>query len=231
MKTAWLSSSAPPAPRGTVYGAALNFRDALAALGDAVHAAPYGSPPRAPILYIKPRNTWISDGTPISLPVGHDAVVAGPTLGLVIGRSARRVSPASALDHVFGYTLVNDLALPHASYYRPALQQQCRDGFCAIASEVVPRAAIADADALEIRVVIDGVKRFQSSTAGMIRPVRQLISDVSEFMTLHSGDLLLTGLPANLPPVRAGQRVAIEIDGLGRLENPVISEAAAMGGT
>jgi 5-oxopent-3-ene-1,2,5-tricarboxylate decarboxylase/2-hydroxyhepta-2,4-diene-1,7-dioate isomerase len=228
MKTAWLSLSAPPAPRGTVYGTALNFRDALAALGDATHAAPYGSPPRAPILYIKPRNTWIGAGMPIPLPAGHDAVVAGPTLGIVIARPARQVSPAAALDHVLGYTLVNDLALPHTSYYRPALQQQCRDGFCAIGPEVVPREAIPNADALSVRVWVDGVSRLASSTAGMIRPVRQLIAAVSEFMTLRSGDLLLTGLPANLPLVRAGECVTIEIEGLGRLENPVMTATANM---
>jgi len=228
MKTAWLSLSTPPAPRGTVYGTALNFRDALAALGEATHAAPYDSPPRAPILYIKPRNTWIGAGMPIPLPAGHDAVVAGPALGIVVGRPARQVSPAAALDHVLGYTLVNDLALPHASYYRPALQQQCRDGFCAIGPEIVPRAAIADTDALSIRVWVDGVSRLATSTAGMVRPVHQLIAAVSEFMTLHRGDLLLAGLPANLPLVRAGERVTIEIDGLGRLENTVVPVTAGV---
>ena len=230
MKTAWLSPAAAPATRGTVYGTALNYRGALAALGAAVHAAPYGSPPRAPVLYIKPRNTWIGSGSPIPLPAGHEAVLAGPALGLVIARAARRIVPQAALEHVLGYTLVNDVALPHDSYFRPALQQQCRDGFCAIGDEVVAAERIGNPDSLEVGVWIDGIRRLTSSTAGMIRSVRQLIADVSEFMTLRAGDLLLTGLPADLPQVRAGQRVAVAIEGLGRLENPVIEAAALASG-
>lgn len=225
MDTAWLSFASAPATRGTVYGTALNFRSALTALGDATRAAPYNAPPRAPILYIKPRNTWIGDGAPIPLPKGHEAIAAGPTLGIVIGRPARRVCPAVALDYVLGYTLVNDIALPHSSYFRPALQQQCRDGFCAIGPAVLARSAIKNVDALAIRVWVDGVLRLTSTTAEMIRPVRQLVADVSEFMTLHAGDLLLTGLPANLPLVRAGQCVTVEIEGLGRLDNPVVAAA------
>ena len=226
MTTAWLSFASPPATRGTVYGTALNFRGALAALGDAVHAAPYGAPPRAPVLYIKPRNTWIGDGAPIPLPSDHEVVAVGPSLGLVIGRAARRIDPAVALEHVLGYTLVNDLALPHASYFRPALRQQCRDGFCAIGTEVVDCGRVRNADALEIRVWVDGALRLASNTAEMIRPIRQLIADVSEFMTLQAGDMLLTGLPAKLPLARAGERVALEIEGVGRLENPVVAEKA-----
>ena len=222
MNTAWLSFASPPAPRGTVYGAALNFRSALSALGDAVHAPPYGAAPRAPVLYIKPRNTWIGAGAAIPLPSGHDAVLVGPTLAVVISRATRRVSAAAALDSVLGFSLVNDVALPHTSYFRPALQQQCRDGFCAIGPELVSCAQLENIDDLEIRAYVDGTLRLTSTTAEMIRPVRQLIADVSEFMTLHAGDLLLTGLPANLPLARAGERVTVEIDGLGRLENTVV---------
>jgi 5-oxopent-3-ene-1,2,5-tricarboxylate decarboxylase/2-hydroxyhepta-2,4-diene-1,7-dioate isomerase len=229
MTTAWLSLASPPATRGTVYGTALNFRGALAALGEAVHAAPYDAPPRAPVLYIKPRNTWIGDGAPIPLPTGHEAVVVGPSLGVVIGRAARRIDPAAALEHVLGYTVVNDVALPHASYFRPALRQQCRDGFCVIGTEVVDRGRVKNPDALDIRVWINDALRLSSTTAEMIRPIRQLIAAVSEFMTLQSGDMLLTGLPANLPLARAGERVALEIEGLGRLENPVIAERALPG--
>ena len=223
MTTAWLKFASPPWTCGTVYGTALNFRGALAALGGTVYEAPYGAPPQAPVLYIKPRNTSIGDGAPVPLPADHEAVAVGPTLGLVIGRAARRIDPSAALEHVLGYTLVNDIALPHASYFRPALKQQCRDGFCVIGTEVVERGRVKNADALEIRVWVDGALRLTSTTAEMIRPIRQLIADVSEFMTLQAGDMLLTGLPANLPLARAGERVALEIAGVGRLENPVVA--------
>ena len=226
------ASPAYPAPataRGTVYGTALNYRGALAALGDVVRAAPYLVPPRAPVLYIKPRNTWIGDGDPIPLPTGHAAVVAGPALGLVFGGATRRVSPAQALEQLRGYVLVNDVALPHDSYFRPALQQQCRDGFCAIGANIVERARIADVDALTVRVHVNGTLRLTNSTAGMIRNVRQLIADVSEFMTLQAGDILLTGLPEHLPLAGAGDRITVEIDGLGRLDNPVVPAASLAG--
>src|SRR2546427_3028968 len=85
---------------GTVYGTALNFRGALAALGDAVNAAPYNVPPKAPVLYIKPANTWIGYGAPIPLPSDIAAVQIGATLGIVIGRAACRVPVGRALDFV-----------------------------------------------------------------------------------------------------------------------------------
>src|SRR5439155_26173363 len=115
---------------GTVYGTALNFRGALAALGDAVNAAPYNVPPKAPVLYIKPANTWIGYGAPIPLPSDIAAVQIGATLGIVIGRAACRVPAGRALDFVAGYTIVNDVSVPHDSVYRPAVRHQCRDGFC-----------------------------------------------------------------------------------------------------
>jgi len=212
---------------GAVYGTALNFRGALAALGAAVSAAPYLAPPRAPILYIKPRNTWIGHGAAVYLPAGHEAVALGPTLGVVIGRAATRVASASALDYVGGYTVVNDLALPHDSYFRPAIQQQCRDGFCPIGPWIVEASAIADPDALPIRAYLNGTLRLQTNLAELIRPLRQLISDVSTFMTLRSGDVLLVGLPENLPLARAGDLMAIEIEGIGRLENRLLAEPGA----
>lgn len=210
--------------RGAVYGTALNFRGALAALGAAVSAPPYQVPPRAPILYLKPRNTWVGHGAAVCVPDGHESVALGPTLGVLIGRSATRVSVAAALDHVAGYTVVNDLALPHGSYYRPAIAQQCRDGFCPIGPWVVEAAGIADPDALRIRAYVDDRLCLESSTAELIRPLPQLLCEISAFMTLRAGDLLLVGLPENLPLARAGERMTVEIEGLGRLENPLVAE-------
>ena len=218
----------PSALSGAIYGTALNYRGALAALGDAMQAAPYLAPPRAPVLYIKPRNTWISAGAPIPVPSGHEAIVVGPSLAIVIGVAARRVSAAAALHHVAGYTIVNDAALPHDSYFRPAIQQQCRDGFCAIAPVMTQCQALPNTAELAIRVWIDDLLCLHSNTNQCIRSVSQLIADVSAFMTLHRGDLLLTGLPENLPLARAGQTVTIEVEGLGRLQNPVVNAVSAL---
>src|SRR4051794_31151366 len=89
----------------TVYGALLNFRDTLDALGGVMHEPPYKAPPRAPVLYIKPRNTLAADGARIVVPRGVDALRMGGTLAVVMGRVACRVREADALAYVAGYTV------------------------------------------------------------------------------------------------------------------------------
>ncbi|ROZ71302.1 fumarylacetoacetate hydrolase family protein [Ramlibacter sp. WS9] len=213
------------ARRGTVYGTLLNHRDALAALGNTVNELPYKAAPEAPILYIKPRNTWIAPGEAIAVPTGVDELEMGATLGLVIGRPACRVSEADAMNFVAGYVIVNDVSVPHESYYRPSLRFKVRDTFCPI-GPFVARDAIASPDALGIAVMIDGETVQRASTAGLIRSAARLIADVSDFMTLAPGDILSVGVAAGAPRARAGQRVSIAINGLGRLDNPLVAEGA-----
>lgn len=212
---------------GTLYGVLLNYQGALAALGDAVHQPPYKAPPKAPVLYIKPANTWIGDGAPIPVPADIEALQMGAALGVVIGRTACRVPAGAALDYVAGYVVVNDVSVPHDSFYRPSIRLKCRDGFCPIGTRIVDRARVPDPDALAVRVFVDGALRQQNTTAHLIRSTAQLIADVTEFMTLSAGDVLLTGVPEGAPLARAGQRVAIEIEGVGRLENPLVAEGQA----
>jgi 5-oxopent-3-ene-1,2,5-tricarboxylate decarboxylase / 2-hydroxyhepta-2,4-diene-1,7-dioate isomerase len=211
--------------RGTVYGTLLNHRDALAALGNAAHEPPYKAPPKAPILYIKPRNTWLDGGEAIIVPAGVLELEIGATLGLVIGRAACRVSEADALSFVAGYVIVNDVSMPHDSYYRPSLRFKARDTFCPIGS-FTARESVGSADALGIAVTIDGETVQRSSTAGLIRSAARLIADVSEFMTLVPGDVLSVGVAAGAPRARVGQHVSIAINGLGRLDNPLVAEGA-----
>jgi 5-oxopent-3-ene-1,2,5-tricarboxylate decarboxylase/2-hydroxyhepta-2,4-diene-1,7-dioate isomerase len=213
------------APRGTVYGVLLNYRGALSALGDAVHAPPYKAPPRAPVLYVKPANTWTDAGAAITVPRGIDALAMGAALALVIGRTAARVPRGEALACVRGYAVVNDVCVPHASFHRPAIRAQCRDGFCAI-GPVLPAAHVGPPDVLGVRVRINDALVQQSSTADLLRPAAELLEDVTAFMTLAAGDLLLVGVPPNPPLARRGDRVRIEIDGLPALENTLVDEAA-----
>jgi len=213
-----------PPTAGTVYGTLLNFKGALAALGDAVGKPPYKAPPNAPVLYIKPVNTWIGFGAPIPVPDGAPELEIGASLGVVIGRTACRVTAADALEHVAGYTVVNDVSVPHDSYYRPSIRLKCRDGFCPIGPWVIGRSRVANPDALALRVSIDGALRQKNTTANLIRPVARLLEAVTEFMTLSPGDVLMVGVPENAPRARAGQRIAIEIEGVGRLENPLVAE-------
>jgi len=211
---------------GTLYGALLNHQSALQALGEAINHPPYRRAPQAPVLYLKPRNTLAACGEPVTVPPGVAELEIGATLGLVIGRPACRLSEERALEHVVGYLIVNDVSIPHQPYYRPSIRYKARDGFCPLGPCVVPRAAIANPDALTIRVYLDGELKQTATTAQLIRPVATLLADVTDFMTLSPGDVLTVGVAAPAPRARAGQVARIEIDGLGRLENPFVDSAA-----
>ena len=100
--------SGPP-QFGTVYAVLLNHRDAVAAVGDAAHAAPYDKPPVAPVLYLRPANTWSATGATVVLPDDVDAVDVEATVGIVFARATSHVAAADALDHVRGVVVVGDL--------------------------------------------------------------------------------------------------------------------------
>ncbi len=213
-----MSDPTPYRCTGTVVGTLLNHRPALAALGDAANQAPYKAPPKAPVLYIKPRNTFAGSGARIVVPADVTELEVGASLGLVFARTACRVSAADALDHLEGYVIVADISVPHAVFYRPSVRFKARDGFCPMGPRIVPRTAIPDPDALAVLVSIDGAVVHRASTGDMLRPAARLIADVSEFMTFRAGDVLLLGVAHGAPRARAGQSAVIEISGLGRLE-------------
>ena len=133
---------------------------------------------------------------------------------------------ADALSHVAGYRIVNDVTVPHEKVLRPPLKQKCRDTFCPM-GPVVQASQVGAPDALAIRAYVNGELRQSSDTSQLVRAVARLIADVTEFMTLDEGDVLLVGVPENPPRARVGDRVAVEIDGLGRLENAIAAEGAA----
>lgn len=217
---------APYRLSGTVYGVLLNHAPALAALGDAVNAPPYKAPPRAPVLYLKPRNTLSAPGQTIDLPVGVPALQIGANLGAVIGRTACRLNSADALDVVAGYAIVNDLSVPHEAFFRPSVRFKALDGSCAI-GPVHPRSRIANPDRLPVRVFIDGQLAQSTDTADRQRPLATLLADITDFMTLAPGDIVLLGTSHGAPIARAGERIAIEIEGLGRLDNTLAASAGA----
>jgi 5-oxopent-3-ene-1,2,5-tricarboxylate decarboxylase/2-hydroxyhepta-2,4-diene-1,7-dioate isomerase len=191
-----------------VYGVALNFRAELESLGEQLHRDPYKKPPVAPVLYIRPRNTWSANGAAIHLPTDTKQLKMAGTLGIVMGQ----------LNQVAGFIAVNDVSVPHASYYRPAIRQRCRDGFCVIGTEVTDRTPT------EVRTWINGELRCRASTADLVRPIDRLIADIGEFLTLQPGDIVLAGEPYDAPLAQAGDRVRVEIDGLAAIENQVVPE-------
>lgn len=210
---------------GVVYGTLLNHQTAWLSLGDSVAQPPYNGAPRAPVLYMKPRNSITSSGEAVPVPRGTAELEVGACLGLVVGRAACRLQEENALEYLAGYVIVNDVSIPHQPYYRPSIRYKARDGFCPIGPRVVPRASVADPDDLGIRVLIDGELKQQARTSQLLRPVRRLLADVTEFMTLAPGDILAVGAAAPAPRVRPGQRACIEIEGLGRLENSFVQAA------
>jgi 5-oxopent-3-ene-1,2,5-tricarboxylate decarboxylase/2-hydroxyhepta-2,4-diene-1,7-dioate isomerase len=223
LKKLMMSNIFQPPVGATVYGTLLNHREALAALGDQVHVAPYKAPPKAPILYIKPRNTWARSGDAVLVPSDAAELQMGATLGLVIARTACKVSAAEALDHVAGFVVMNDISVPHDSFYRPSMRFKCRDGSCPMGAYVT-RDAVANPDALAVTVKIDGEVVQHTDTGGRVRSVAQLLVDVTEFMTLNPGDVLSIGVAAHAPLAHAGQRVTITIEGVGQLENVLLAE-------
>lgn len=209
---------------GTVYGTLLNFQGAVRKLSAAMNEPPYKAPPQAPILYIKPQNTFSAAKAAIPLPANVPALEMGGALGVVIGRRATRVRVEDALEYVAGYTIVNDVSIPHDSFYRPAIAAKSRDGFCPIGPWIIERNAIANPNQLTQRIYINGALRQENTTANLVRSVERLLAEVTEFMTLDAGDVLLVGVPEHAPLAHAGDHVRIEIDGLGYLENTVVLE-------
>jgi len=214
--------STPLPTTGTIFGVALNDRRLLAQWLDEFNQPPYQTPPQKPVLFIKTPNTLNCDGGQVVQPRG-ERLQPGPTLGVVIGRDASRVKAADALGHIAGYVIANEFSLPEDSYYRPAVKAKCRDGFCALGA-LVPTAEMPDAGQLGIRLRVNGEVRQTGSTADWVRPLPELIEAITEFMTLHAGDVLLTGTPPGRVDVQPGDEVIVEIDGLGQLTNPIVAE-------
>jgi 5-oxopent-3-ene-1,2,5-tricarboxylate decarboxylase / 2-hydroxyhepta-2,4-diene-1,7-dioate isomerase len=209
---------------GAVYGTLLNFQGALERMGAAVYESPYTSPPVAPVLYIKPLNTFNRIGAGIPMPPGESKLEIGAALGIVMARTAVALTEETAMDHVAGFTIVNDVSVPHDSIFRPAVQHKARDGFCPIGPWIINRDDVDAPDNLTIRVFINNELRQENSTKNLIRPIARLLAEVTEFMTLRQGDVLLAGVPEGAPLAEVGDTVRIEISGIGTLENVVVDE-------
>ncbi|MGX4668948.1 fumarylacetoacetate hydrolase family protein [Cerasibacillus sp. JNUCC 74] len=215
---------------GTVYGTLLNYRKAYKQLEPSMSQAPYHAPPNAPILYIKPRNTFSSYGAVISLPEGITELEIGAALGIVIGKTATNVKETEAFSFIEGYTIVNDVSIPHTNVYRPAIKEKSRDGFCPIGPWVIRKEAVANPNALRICVKINGEVKQENNTCNLLRPIEKLLADVTEFMTLAKGDVLLVGIPEDPPLAKVNDLVQIEIEHIGKLENKLTSKVGWEGG-
>lgn len=220
--TALLGEAVPVPTRGTVVGVALNGMAEWDALAPAMSAPPYKAPPEAPVLYLKPANTWSGAFDAVTVPASAPEVEVGATLAVVFSRDASHVRAEDAWHHFSGVTLVNDLSIPSPSYYRPPVKQKCLDGFCVIGPWIAPLPAVPEA--LEISVAINGEPAQTLPVAAMRRCFAQLTADISSFMTLRAGDVLLLGLGADRPRARAGDLVTVACPGIGRQETRLVAE-------
>jgi len=211
---------------GTLFGVALNYQGLLDQHLAAFQQAPYQKPPTKPVLFIKTPNTRNQHDAVVLHPQG-ERLQPGPALGVVIGLRASRVSLENTMAHVAGYVVVNEFSLPEDSYYRPAVKAKCRDGFCALGPHLIPRDQVANPNQLSLKLWVNGELRQENSTAHWVRDIAQLIAEISEFMTLHPGDVLITGTPEGRVDVLPGDKVEVEISGVGRLVNHIQAETPA----
>jgi 5-oxopent-3-ene-1,2,5-tricarboxylate decarboxylase / 2-hydroxyhepta-2,4-diene-1,7-dioate isomerase len=202
--------------RGTVYGTLMNFRGELEALGDKMNEPPYKAPPKAPVLYLKPANTWTENGGAIALPANVPEVEVGATVAMVM-KSAREIE---------GFVLMNDVSIPHESLFRPPVKFKCLDGFLGIGDRIRARNEAGDPAVFKLEVRVNGELRQTVRFSQLVRSADRLLADVSEFMTLGDGDMLMLGCDVGRPRVKVGDTVLISMPALGTLTNLFVAEAA-----
>lgn len=210
---------------GAIYGTLLNYQGQFDLMKDAMYEKPYNAPPEKPILYIKPSNTVTSHNSNVAIPKGQESLQVGAALGIVFGETATNVFEGNAMDYIAGYTVVNDVSIPHDSFYRPDIKNKVRDGFCPVGPWIIDRDAVREPDNLAISVHVNGELVQENNSKNLVRSVTQLVSEVTDFMTLYKGDVLLVGVPEHAPLVKKGDSVRIEIADVGFLENTFVDEA------
>lgn len=209
---------APVAPRN-VYGVGLNYVS---------HIAEVGAPtPRRPMLFMKPTSAVIGPGAPVVYPPEGREIHYEAELAVVIGRRTRRVSADEALGAVLGYTCANDIS--ERVIQKEEMDQGCLvvgkgfDTFCPLGPVI---ATGLDPSDLLLESRINGERRQSIRTSDLLFSVRDLVAYLSAAVTLLPGDLILTGTPAGIGPIVPGDRMEIELEGVGVLANEVVAEGS-----
>ena len=216
-----------PITPSTIYCIGLNYRE---------HAAESGmEPPTQPVVFAKPTSAVCGPGDQIVLPACcHE----GPEvdyeceLAVVIGKTARNISQADALNHVLGYTCANDVSARKWQMNAGGgqwIRGKGFDTFCPLGPVLVTTDEIPDPQNLGIRTILNDQTMQDHTTGDMIFTVAEIIEYLSQDTTLLPGTVILTGTPqgvgfARKPPIwlKAGDDVIIELDQIGRLQNPVV---------
>jgi 2-keto-4-pentenoate hydratase/2-oxohepta-3-ene-1,7-dioic acid hydratase in catechol pathway len=209
----------PVIPRSKVIGIGRNYAD---------HAAERGvEVPATPLVFFKPNTAVIGPGEPIVYPPETSNLHYEGELAVVIGRICRRVPPERASEVIFGYTIANDVT---ARDLQAGDGQWSRakgfDSFCPLGPWIATHIEPAEAARLDLTTTLNGEPRQVGNTADLVHSIPELISYVSSFTTLLPGDVILTGTPAGIGAMVAGDSVSVTISGIGTLTNPVVAEEA-----
>ena len=219
-----LTLCAPIGHPGKIICVGLNYHD---------HCREQGvEPPRYPPLFAKFANAIAAPGQPIIRPRVTEQLDLECELAVVIGRRASRIGRHDALDHVFGYTILNDITMRDLQREdRRWLRAKGSDGFAPIGPAVVTGDELGDTSSLHLRSAVNGETWQDSSTAEMVFDVPTIVAFASRTITLEPGDIIATGTPAGVgrfqhPPryLHHGDQLRCEIEGIGVLENSVVDE-------
>ena len=192
----------------------------------AEHAKELGNEtPAAPVLFMKPASSVIGDGEAVHIPAYSQECHYEVELAVLIGAQCRGVSVEKAMEHVAGYGVAIDMTLRDVQNQLKAkgLPWEIAKGFdtsCPL-SDFVPAAAVADPHALSLKLAVNGEARQDGNSSDMIHRVPQMIAHISAIFTLEPGDVILTGTPAGVGQVLAGDVMTAEIGTVGRLTIPV----------
>lgn len=203
---------------------ALNDKAQLKALDATFNQAPYNKPPTQPVLYYKTRNTWSVDGAEVEWAKDFDgkdipAMAIGASLGVVIGKETCRVSPEEALSFVGGYTVVADYSLPEENYYRPDIKGKCLDTSAPVGPVIVAADKVSQPDSLSVTIKVNGQQKSTFELSQMQRSVAELISIISNIMTLQPGEIVAVGFAGERVALAKGDKVEAAIEGVGTLKN------------
>jgi 5-oxopent-3-ene-1,2,5-tricarboxylate decarboxylase / 2-hydroxyhepta-2,4-diene-1,7-dioate isomerase len=208
----------PPVAAGTVIALGLNYAD---------HAKELSfKSQEEPLAFLKGPGTLLGHRAVTRRPAGVKFMHYECELAVVIGRPASRVARSQAFSHVAGYCIANDYAIRDylENWYRPNLRVKNRDGATVLGPWFVDAADVSDPANLNLRTFVNGRQCQSGNTRDLIYDIPYLIEYLSSFMTLAPGDVILTGTPEGIVNVVAGDVVACEIDGLGRLVNTIAAD-------
>ena len=184
-----------------------------------------GSVPEVPMLFTKPPTAVVGPEEPIVYPTGAESVQFEGELVVVMGKTARHVSEADALDYVLGYTCGNDVSHREVQLAEMAmgvlLLGKGYDSFCPLGPVI---ATGLDPSDLMLETRLNGERRQQTNTSDLLFSVPHLISFMTRYFTLLPGDVISTGTPSGVGDVAPGDSVEIEIEGIGMLRNHVVAE-------